>query len=305
MPLPRRLAFRFLAAAALLVAPFASAAIRTLDVGVAPESLTQGWDGDYYVTMMGSREANDPNATTDGEVRRVTPEGQVTIFATGFDQPKGIVFSGEHLVFADMQTVWKLDQTGAKSVLAGPAAFPDPPTYLNDVALDPTGRGVYVTEMGPVWEIFGPDGIRALDDPHVLNIPPPGRVYHVSWEGVVTVAIDHTPMMRFPNGVFVEPDGRILVCSFFLGDIIAAYPGQTPQVIATGHRTADGVETDAAGNLIVTEVRTGRIFVRAPNGHEARLIHTAKSAADHYLNRTTNTLIVPDTASGELVFIDL
>lgn len=282
---------------------FAAPTIRTLDVGVAPESLTKGWGGNYYVTMMGSRDANDPASTTDGEVRMVTPSGQVRVVAKGFDQPKGIVFSGEHLVFADMQTVWKIDQTGTVSVLAGPDAFPTPPTFLNDVALDPAGRGVYVTEMGPVWEIFGPDGLRALDDPHVLDIAPPGRVYHVSWEGKVTLVVDETPMMRFPNGLYVEPDGRILVCSFFLGDIIALYPGQEPQVIATGHRTADGVETDDAGNLYVTEVRTGRIFVRRPNGHAAELIHTAQSAADPYLDRASRTLIVPDTAAGQLVYL--
>ena len=302
--MPRRLLSLFTLAGVLAASTTASAQVSTLHVGVAPESLTKGWDGHYYVTMMGVRDDSDA-AKTDGEVRMVTPRGQVRVIASGFDQPKGIVFSGEHLVFADMQTLWKINQAGDVSVLAGPDAFPVPPTFLNDVALDPAGRGVYVTEMGPVWEIFGPDGLRELDDPHVLAIDPPGRVYHVSWEGEVTTAIDQTLMMRFPNGLYVEPDGRILVCSFFLGDIIAAYPGQDPQIIATGHRTADGVETDDAGNLIVTEVISGQIFVRKPNGHAAELIHTASSAADHYLDRETNTLIVPDTAAGELVYIEL
>ncbi len=302
MPRPRLTA---VFSATLLAATSAAAAVRTLDVGVAPESLTRGWDGHYYVTMMGSRDGNDPASTTDGEVRRVTADGQISVFATGFDQPKGIVFSGEHLVFADMQTVWKLDQTGAKSALAGPDAFPTPPTFLNDVALDPAGRGVYVTEMGPIWEANGPDGLLPTDDPGVLAKAPPGRIYHVSWEGTVTLVFGPSPLMRYPNGLFVEPDGRILVCAFFLGDILAIAAGQEPQVIASGHRSGDGVETDSAGNLIVTEVRTGKIFVRAPNGHPPRLLHTARSAADHYLDRATGTLIVPDTASGQLVFIDL
>ena len=111
--------------------------------------------------------------------------------------------------------------------------------------------------------------------------------------------------MRYPNGVFVEPDGRILATSFFLGHIVAAYPGEMPEIIATGYRSGDGVEIDDQGNLFVTEVLTGKIWQIPPHGHAPRLLHQAQSAADHYLDRTARQLIVPDSKAGQLVYIDL
>lgn len=215
------------------------------------------------------------------------------------------VFTGEALVTADKTHVWRIDLNGKRSLLAGPEQFPAPPVYLNDVALDPAQRGVYVTDMNNAGQLFGPNGFREIDDPVVLDQKPRGRVYHIAWGGTVTLAIGDSPLMFHPNGTWVEPDGRILVASFFLGHVVAGYPGGEIKVIATGHRSADGVETDAAGNLYVTEVFTGKIWQYPPNVRAPLLLHQAQSAADHYLDRERNLLIVPDSKAGQLVFIQL
>ena len=282
-----------------------AAAVHTLDVGRNPESVTRGFNGDLFVSIMGER-GQHPDASTDGEIRRVTSTGQVSVFCSGgFAEPKGIVFTGESIVTADLVHVWRINAKGEKSLLAGPDQFPTPPVYLNDVALDPAGLGVFVTDMNHRGEMFASGRFAALDDAGILAREPQGRVYHISWDGTVTLAMGDSPLMRYPNGVFVEPDGRILATSFFLGHIVAAYAGQAPQIIASGYRSADGVEIDDHGNLYVTEVLTGKIWQLPPHGRPPRLLHQAQSAADHYLDRNANLLIVPDSKAGQLVFIDL
>jgi|GEM_PF-3006847 len=143
--------------------------------------------------------------------------GQVSRFYLGgLQEPTGIVFTGEALVTADKTHVWRIDAKGQKNLLAGPDQFPVPPVYLNDVTLDPARRGVFVTDMNNRGQFMGPDGFRAVDDKSVLSQTPGGRVYHIAWDGTVTLAIGDSPLMLHPNGVFVEPDGRILAASFFL-----------------------------------------------------------------------------------------
>jgi hypothetical protein len=55
----------------------------------------------------------------------------------------------------------------------------------------------------------------------------------------------------------------------------------------------------------VTEVFTGKIGQLPPNGRTPILLHHAQSAADHFLDETSNQLIVPDRKAGQLVFISL
>lgn len=279
--------------------------VHTLDVGKNPESVTRGWDGDLFVSIMGER-GDHPNAAIDGAIHRVDADGNVSQFYLGgLQEPKGIVFNGEALITADKHHVWRIDIKGNCTLLAGPQQFPKAPVYLNDVALDPAQRGVFVTDMNNQGQMFADGVIKPLDDADVHAYPAHGRVYHISWDGTVTLAVGDDKDMLHPNGVFVEPDGRILAASFFLGHIVAGYPGEDLEVIATGYRTADGVESDDDGNLFVTEVKTGKIWQLPPNGREPILLHHAKSAADHYLDRDRNVLIVPDSAAGQLVFIHL
>ena len=296
---------RFLLPCLVFVASLNAHDVQTLDVGRNPESVTRGWGGDLFVTIMGQR-GDHPDAATDGAIHRVDASGKVSQFYFGgLEEPKGIVFTGEALVTADKTHVWRIDINGQRTLLAGPDQFPQAPVYLNDVALDPAQRGVFVTDMNNAGQMSGPNGFRDVDDPVTLNQKPGGRVYHISWDGKVTLVIGDSARMLHPNGVFVEPDGRVLAASFFLGHIVAAYPGEEPQIIATGHRSADGVETDEVGNLFITEVFTGKIWQYPPHGRTPILLHQAQSAADHFLDKKNNQLIVPDSKAGQLVFISL
>jgi hypothetical protein len=127
---------------------------RNLAVGATPESVTKGFGGKYFVTLMGaSRKAGDG----DGKIVKVDGD-KVTVLTEGLDDPKGIVFVANQLITADFDKVWSIDAKGKKTLLAGPDAFPTPPTFLNDVVVSPDKKSVLITDMGAVTKMRGTDG---------------------------------------------------------------------------------------------------------------------------------------------------
>lgn len=278
----------------------ADPAFRSLDVGATPESVVPGFDGKLYVTLMGTKRAKG-----DGDGKVVVVDGdQVSDFTTGLDDPKGIVFVGGRLITTDFDKVWAIDAQGAKTLLAGPAAFPQPPIFLNDVAVEPGGRTVLVTDMGDLPAMLQPDGaFWPLDSRQARDLKPKGRVYRLTLDGKVTVAIDHAPEMPNPNGVDTLADGTILVGEFFRGTLLARRHDRWRQV-SDDHRGADGITHDRKEeNFHVTEVRSGRVWrVKAATG-EKRLLATLESAADQWFDEANGLLIVPDSKAGKLVWI--
>src|SRR5690606_16052272 len=113
-----------------------------IKVGENPESITKGFNGNYYVTVMNG------NVDGDAELVEISKDGTVKVFAKGFNEPKGIAYVGGDLYFSDVTRVWKVDKDGNTSILADKADFPHEVLYLNDVSPDAEGKGIYVADMG-------------------------------------------------------------------------------------------------------------------------------------------------------------
>jgi sugar lactone lactonase YvrE len=299
---PPHHSFLKLALLVCLITPAAAEAeFRTLAVGATPESVVRGFDGKLYVTLMGTkREKGDG----DGGVVMVDGD-KVMPFTSGLDDPKGIVFAGGKLITTDFDTVWSIDGKGEKTALAAPSAFPKPPLFLNDVAVEPGGKSILVTEMGDLKAMFAADGsFLPLESEEAKNLPPLGRLYRIGLDGQVSVVIDHAPEFPNPNGVDILADGTILIAEFFRGTLMEWKTGKWRK-ISEDHRSGDGIVNDGKGNLYLTEVRTGRVWhVRADTG-ERKLLATLQSAADLILDGEKRQLIVPDSKAGLLVFIPL
>ena len=296
--------FALLGTAFIFLTSLASAAeptFRSLAVGATPESVVEGFDGKLYVTLMGTkREKGDG----DGKIVRIDGD-KVTVITEGLDDPKGLVFAGGKLITADFDKVWAIDEKGEKTVLAGPAAFPKPPLFLNDVVVEPSGISILVTEMGDLKAMFGPDGaFWPLDGDEAKNLPPLGRLYRLTLDGKVSIAIDHAPEFPNPNGVDALADGSILIAEFFRGTLLEWKSGKWRQ-ISSDHRSGDGIVHDEAGNLYLTEVKTGRVWHIDSASGEKKLLATLQSAADLILDVKNKQLIVPDSKAGLLVFIPL
>ena len=293
--------------AALLGAVAASASardasFRSIVVGPNPESVVRGFDGKLCVTLMGTKREKG-----DGDGAIVIVDGdKVTTLAAGLDDPKGLVFVGGQLVTTDFDKVWAIDAKGTRTLLAGPNAFPAPPLYLNDDVVEPGGRTVLVTDMGDVSKMTSSDGaFWPLESNEARNLTPRGRVYRITLNGQVSVAIDHAPEMPDPNGVDELADGTILIDEFFRGALLAWKAGRW-RTISDDHRSADGIVHDRTGeNYYLTEVRTGRVWhIKAATG-EKHLLATFASAADLYLDEPNRQLIVPDSKAGKLMFVPL
>lgn len=270
-----------------------------IDVGQRPESITRGFGGNYYVTVMNGQEDGDG-------VVKVIQGSDVSVFATGLNEPKGIAYVGNYLVASDLDRVVKIDSKGAVSVLAGRAAFPHVPSYLNDVSADGKGTGVYVTDMGANTKMRDSDGnLWPLDSPQAALIPAIGRVYHVGLDGKVTLVIDGNPLMPTPNGVGVGKDGQLLVGAFFTGNFLIHENGQL-RVLCDGLRGADAVEQDSKGNYYASSWTQGKVWKISEDGsNKTVLIEGLRSAADFYLEEENNRLLLPDMLAGKVVSVSL
>ncbi len=294
-------ALLFLAA---LASASLSAAPRKLAVGATPESVTRGFDGDLFVSLMGvSRKAGDG----DGKIVRVHGD-KVTDFTTGLNDPKGTVFAGGFIITADFDTVWKIDAQGNKSVLAGPKDFPVVPAFLNDVEVEPSGKSILVTDMGAVTKMRDANGkLWPIDSAEHKAIPVIARLFRVTLDGKVTEVIAPTARMLNPNGVDVLKDGRIRLAEFFTGDVLE-YKDSVFTTIAKGHRSGDGIVHDTKGRFYISEVMFGRVTRYDADGSHPALLSEGlelQSAADIYVDEAHGQLIIPDSKAGQLVFIGL
>ena len=291
---------------ALLLAFAASlqAEPRKLAVGANPESVTRGFDGDLFVSIMGpSRRYGDG----DGKIVRVQGD-KVTDFCVGMNDPKGTVFAGGFIITADFDTVWKVDAKGNKSALAGPKDFPVAPTFLNDVEVEPSGQSILVTDMGAVTKMRDANGkLWPIDSPEHKAIPVVARLFRITLDGKVTEVIAPNARMLNPNGVDVLKDGRIRLAEFFTGDVLE-YKDGVFTTIAKGHRSGDGLVHDSQGRFYISEVMFGRVTRYDADGSHPALLSEGlglQSAADIYVDEAHGQLIIPDSKAGQLVFIGL
>src|SRR5262249_61632356 len=95
-----------------------------------PESVALNYQGQMYVSVIGER-----NRDGDGAVVKIE-QGQVVPFATGLDDPQGLVAHQQWLFVADKTRVWRIDGKGRTGGLAPASALPSPPLALNDLVVD-------------------------------------------------------------------------------------------------------------------------------------------------------------------------
>jgi sugar lactone lactonase YvrE len=246
------------------------------------------------------------NGREDGDgVIKVIQGEDVSVFATGLSEPKGIAYVGGFLVASDLQRVVKVNSEGQVSVLAAPEDFPHPPSYLNDVSVDRDGKGVYVTDMGANNKMRGPDGLWPLDSAEAKAMPMIGRVYHISLDGEVSEVIKPNSNMTNPNGVGVGKDGQLLVGAFFQGHFLVE-DGDDLKVLTSDLRGADAVEQDSHGNYYASSWSQAKVWKISEDGSSVEVLQEGfQSAADFYLEEENNRLLLPDMLAGKVYEVSL
>jgi len=252
-----------------------------------PESVVQATDGRVFVS-----EINGFGVDGDGQIS-VIEAGQVTLFAKGLDDPKGLAIIGQFLYVADNKRILKLALSGPKQgqaeVFAAATAFPVTPLFLNDLEADLAGN-LYVSDSG---DLKGKGG----------------AVYQINAQGQVRLLINGQQDSRIlaPNGLLMDDTGDVLMVVDFASGILYSYNLATKQLldIAVGFGGGDGVVHHANGSMFVSDWKNGKVFRLDMNGEVTALAATYQSAADIALTKDEKILMVPDMKAGELNFIVL
>ncbi|HEX3152059.1 MAG TPA: PQQ-dependent sugar dehydrogenase [Gemmataceae bacterium] len=245
-----------------------------------PESACIGMDGRIYVTIIGEDK--------DGDGSVAVIEGDKAVpFATGLDDPKGMVAFKQFLFVADKKKVVRIDPKGKVTVIADEKAFPKPPLFLNDLAVDEMGV-LYVSDSG---DLKGAGG----------------AIFKIDQKGKVTLLADEkiNPAVGFPNGVLNDGMNHLLFINMETGELhrMAVANGSSER-IADGMVGGDGLIFDAFGRLYITSWRTGKLWViPRPNAKPILMAEGFQAAADLGYDRIKNVLLVPDMKAGTLTAI--
>ncbi len=270
-----------------------------IDVGTKPESITKGFNSNYYVTVMNGKDEGD------GTLVEISNEG-VNVFAEGFDEPKGIIFLNDHLYFSDLNRVWKVDKEGHATIFVNKDDFPEAVLYLNDVAVDEKGQGMYIVDMGDTKFMRDKNNnLWPLESDEAKLVPALGRIYHIGLDGKISIKQNTSSLMLNPNGVGVDNNGDIMVGSFFLGNFLVTRNGELTPLKGI-FRGADAVEQDSEGNYYVSSWTSGKVWkIDGKTEESTILVDGLKSAADFYLEEEKGRLLVPDMIAGKIYEVQL
>ena len=229
----------------MVATPVLGAKNKVVKIGERPESVTKGFGGKYYITVM-----NSPDTEGDAVIKMLDGD-KVTVFAKGLNEPKGIAFTGDYLITADQTRVMKIDRKGNVSILVDKKSFPREVSFLNDVAVSHDRKSVFVTDMGAISKMFDPDKERTLwplKSKQAKELPALGCVYQITLDGKISDAVSSgQKLVPGPNGVGRSGKTGLLLGDFFTGNIVRKTKKGKLRVIAEGVRGADAVDSDGKG----------------------------------------------------------
>ncbi len=246
-----------------------------------PESVVQGKDGSIYIS-----EIVEFGKDGDGQISKVDKKGNVTIFAKGMDDPKGLAMIGDKLYVADKNRVLEVNKDGTWQVYGAQMAFPGTPVFLNDIEADNLGN-LYVSDSG--------------------DLKSGGQIYKIAKGGspITVVADSKNPDILAPNGLLFEGRNNLLSVDFESGILyrVNLSTGATTK-IGTGFGGGDGMVKTKAGKIIISDWKAGKVYELVAG--KSRVIKEGyKAAADIALTADGQFLMVPDMTAGELDFIEI
>ncbi len=254
----------------------AETATSTLAAGLNnPQGVAVTDDGRIFVTVPG-----EPGKSGDGAVLLIQ-DGKATPFASGFDDPKGIVAHRNSLFVTDKNRVWKIDGLGKPTVLAAASAFPAPPRNLNAIAVefdrgalfvadtgDENGQGAGIFRIGMGGDVdwivegkgradFGTPSGLLLDGQSFLLVADSKR------HCISRVKIEDSSIETIKEGfreifnLAWDPYGRLFISDGAKGEgvFVINRPGSEP-VLLPGSEPSKGICPDRRGHLLMVTADT-------------------------------------------------
>jgi glucose/arabinose dehydrogenase len=244
-----------------------------------PQSVAVGADGRVYLSELGT-----PEKDGDGRILVVDATGQAIPFATGLDDPTGIVFWQKWLFVVDKQRVWRIDDKGKARVFAAKTAFPEEPQLLQDIAVDENGI-LYVTATG------APQGKGAA-------------IYRLDYRGRARLIADSrsVPGLKHPAGLVMDGMSHVLVLDSDTGVLLRIRVADGKgEKIAEGFQGGRGLAWDWFGQLFITSTTQGKVWgIARPGQQPVLLTSQLAAAADPCLDPTGRSLLIPSSQAGTL-----
>jgi len=259
-----------------------------------PESVCIGPDGRIYVSVIGKFDKEG-----DGSIV-VLQDGKAIPFATGLDDPKGLVAHGNFLYVADRTRVWRIDQKGKAEVYVDASAFPRQPLFLNDIEVslfnptDPQSANVV-----PVLFVSDSGDLKGKG----------GAVYRIDPKRKVSLFLDSVKGARLntPNGLRVASEYHLHFADFGTGELflVRLADGKMTK-LADGFGGADGITYDHFGRLYISDWKNGKVFVIGrPGDKPVVLAEGFGNAADICLSKDGKSILVPDMKAGTLTAVPI
>ncbi|ROH88440.1 gluconolaconase [Pseudomethylobacillus aquaticus] len=248
-----------------------------------PESVVAAADGRVFVSEINGFDKNG-----DGQISVISPNGKLSVFATGMDDPKGLAMIADDLYVADKTRVLKVAPDGSWTVFADTLDFPRTPQFLNDLEPDPQGN-LYVSDSG--------------------DLSKGGAIYKINPAGEVSLIIDAERDARIlaPNGLLMDDTGTVMLQVDFATGVLYRLDINTGDMvdIAEGFGGGDGLVHTATGDMYVSDWKNGKVF-KVDTAGEVHLIKDGfQASADIALSADGKHLLVPDMKAGELIWLPI
>jgi len=239
-------------------------------------------DGKIYVTEMGE-------IGKDGGGRvLLLDKGKAVPFATGLDDPSGIVAFQGWLFVADKNRIWRIDRKGKAQVLAAATAFPSPPQLLTGLAVDEQGT-LYVADSGNVSVDSGTA---------VYRIDPKGKVSLVA-------SAEKNAALQAPAALTMDGMSFLLVVDSRSGELLRIKLADgTSEKLADGLGNPSGIAWDYFGRLYISDRKSGRVSViPRPGDKPVSCVDGFKAPAGLGLDPTGKSILVADAKEGTVTAI--
>jgi streptogramin lyase len=250
-----------------------------------PESVMYDANADVYLVSNINVDGVPTKKDNNGFISRLNPDGTVQNLkwisggANGvtLNAPKGMAIVDGTLYVTDLDTVRKFDLTSGEALGEIPI---EGTTFLNDLAADEDGA-VYVSDTGLTADDkgIGPNGTDAI--------------YRISSGDEVSV-IAKGKELTLPNGLEVNPDGKLQVVAFGSSEIYTLdADGKRGDVLKMPAASLDGVITLKDGRRVISSWETSSLYTLAADGKVEVLATGLPSPADLGYDSKRERVLVP------------
>jgi glucose/arabinose dehydrogenase len=241
-------------------------------------AVAAGEDGRVYVAVTGESGQDRAGSVLLVEGSKTKP------FATGLDNPTGIVARGQWVYVAGKQQVWRINRDGKVSLFAAANKFPSPPHALAGMDVDEKGT-LYVADTG--------DGKGG------------GAIYRIDGDGRVTLAASakRSPGLGSPRGLAMDGFYHVLVTDADTGALVRVKlaDGSVSEVC---RGTGGGLAWDKFGRLYLADAKGGRVTAIARPGEAAVPLGVKVSdPAAITVDPVTKRVLVLDSKAGTLASV--